>query len=428
MWSDFHIKRPHEDHLSPRAGKGFVRPLLFISSGILFFTFSALSSAIACGQDQQQTVLVHYMPWFASKEVSGQWGWHWKMNRFDPDKIKANGLRDIASHDAPLIGPYDSSDEHLLEYHVQLLKIAGIQGVVIDWYGIADFRDYGMIHRNTERLVKQLKRADLQFAICYEDQSVKHMIEAGELSTDKGITEGTRALKWLAEHLFVDANYIKIQGRPVLLIFGPQYFSKTQWRELASVLPQRPLLFGLPHLVNDGGMDGAFGWPPVSGGREVTRQQWSDYLKQLYLNEQVISVAFPGFKDIYKEAGLHESYGFIDSREGKTLKETLSFAKSSPARILQIATWNDFGEGTVIEPSANHGYRYLEILQQSLSPKSSFSAEDLRLPVRLYQLRKENLDNSQRLAELQRISDQLIQGQCQKARSLIEGWDVGSDK
>jgi hypothetical protein len=32
------------------------------------------------------------------------------------------------------------------------------------------------------------------------------------------------------------------------------------------------------------------------------------------------------------------------------------------------------------------------------------------------------------LAELQRISDQLIQGQCQKARSLIEGWDVGSDQ
>jgi hypothetical protein len=30
--------------------------------------------------------------------------------------------------------------------------------------------------------------------------------------------------------------------------------------------------------------------------------------------------------------------------------------------IIQIATWNDWGEGTVVEPSREFGYRDLELV------------------------------------------------------------------
>jgi len=43
-------------------------------------------------------VMVHYMPWYESKPFSGQWGWHWTMNHFDPDKGQ------LASQFHPLIG------------------------------------------------------------------------------------------------------------------------------------------------------------------------------------------------------------------------------------------------------------------------------------------------------------------------------------
>ncbi|HIE96792.1 MAG TPA: hypothetical protein EYQ63_07210, partial [Fuerstia sp.] len=100
------------------------------------------------------------------------------MNHFDPDNIAANGQREVASHDYPLIGLYDSNDPDALECQVLLMKLAGIDGVIIDWYGTAQFRDYGDVHRNTQHFIKHLKRAGLQFAICYEDQTVKHMMEA----------------------------------------------------------------------------------------------------------------------------------------------------------------------------------------------------------------------------------------------------------
>ena len=68
------------------------------------------------------------------------------------------------------------------------MKFAGIKGVVIDWYGIEDFRDCAMIHRNTKHLIKYIKKAELRFAICYEDQTVKHMIESKFLQKQEGLS------------------------------------------------------------------------------------------------------------------------------------------------------------------------------------------------------------------------------------------------
>src|SRR5262245_642410 len=66
-------------------------------------------------------VYMHYMPWFQSKEVSGYWGSHWRMANKNPDIVDANGKRQIASHYYPLIGPYDSKDPDVIEYHLLLM-------------------------------------------------------------------------------------------------------------------------------------------------------------------------------------------------------------------------------------------------------------------------------------------------------------------
>jgi hypothetical protein len=94
----------------------------------------AASSHTSAAQEKP-LVLAHYMPWHASKAVSGKWGWHWTMDHFDPSIMLWDGKRQAASHDYPLIGLYDSSDDHALECHVLLMKLAGLDGVIVDWYG-----------------------------------------------------------------------------------------------------------------------------------------------------------------------------------------------------------------------------------------------------------------------------------------------------
>ena len=49
---------------------------------IALLWFSLPGAAAEC-----KLVLAHYMPWYESKAVSGQSGWHWTMNKFQSDKV-----------------------------------------------------------------------------------------------------------------------------------------------------------------------------------------------------------------------------------------------------------------------------------------------------------------------------------------------------
>src|SRR5438309_1506680 len=42
-------------------------------------------------------ILAHTMPWFEAKPAHKQWGWHWTMKAFDPDRVHGE-RREIAAH------------------------------------------------------------------------------------------------------------------------------------------------------------------------------------------------------------------------------------------------------------------------------------------------------------------------------------------
>ena len=372
-----------------------------------------------------KTVLVHYMPWYDSKPVSGHWGWHWTMDRFKPEEVNSNGERELASHYRPLIGPYDSNDPNTLECQVLLMKFAGISGVIIDWYGTENFRDYATIHRNSLSLIKYLKQAGLKFAICYEDQSIKHMIEAGKLKKTQEVEHAKQEFKWLEQNWFADPAYVKLKGKPVLLIFGPQHFKKAQWNQITSNLSTQPFLYTLPQLTGQAKGSGVFGWPPVDGGKNVTPANWQKYLRDLYTRsakgESIIAPVFPKFHDIYQQAGVHKSYGYLDDQGGKTFDQTLELAWQSDSPLIQIATWNDYGEGTIIEPTKEFAYRYLESLQNRFAAtgKFAYTLWDLRLPIMLHQLRKHHASNKEITAQLNHASKLLFASRTAEAKMLL---------
>ena len=83
---------------------------------LLLTTWAWLGAAEPPACAPRPMVLVHVMPWFESKAVSGRWGWHWTMEKTDPDKGA------LASHDRPAFGPYDSGDPAVIATQVALMK------------------------------------------------------------------------------------------------------------------------------------------------------------------------------------------------------------------------------------------------------------------------------------------------------------------
>jgi hypothetical protein len=367
-------------------------------------------------------LMAHYMPWYEADPAAKQWGWHWTMNRYRPERV-TNGRPEAASHYRPLLGLYDSNDEDALECHVLLMKLAGIDGVIVDWYGTEAFLDYGIIHRNTRHLVRVIEKAGLKFAVCYEDQTVPKLIAAKRLGEAEAVAHGQRLLRWLEKEWFASPAYLTLEGRPVFLVFGPQYYKNEQWEQIFAGLRRRPQFFTqldrrVPSAV------GGFGWPIPNKGTENSFRELDAYYARAKTWSQQIPPAYPRFHDIYKEAGVHDSYGSIDDRAGKTYEETLERALKSRAAVTQLVTWNDWGEGTMIEPSVEFGYRDLEATQRlrrrHIEPRFRYAARDLRLPVQWFHLRQRYRDNP---AVRAKLGAALHAGQLDKARTLLDTYE-----
>jgi len=367
--------------------------------------------------DSRQLILAHYMPWYEAKPVSPSWGWHWTMNAFDPDK-EVNGRRQIASQFYPLIGPYDSGDPHVLECQLLQMKLAGIDGVIVDWYGLTKFRDYPILHRNTQRLVEQATRLGMKFAICYEDQTIPALVEAGQLSDDRHIEHAMGEIQWLAKNWYPLRGYVRLDGRPILLSFGHNGLTDEEWTRCLADL-ESPVAYFSEHYRRSAAI-GAFDWPiPQEGLRGIERFRESS--KEWPTS---IPVAFPRFVDIYAEAKVHKSWGRIEDDDGKTFKRSMDAALSSRAGIIQIATWNDWGEGTVIEPSLEFGYRDLEVMQQLrrkfVDARFPATADDLRLPMKLLTLRRHSPEKAKQVGQ---IVDLIATGNLEEARSGLRAID-----
>jgi hypothetical protein len=370
-----------------------------------------------CVADEpQQQLLAHYMPWFSADVENGKFGYHWTMNHCDPNRIDESGRREIASHHYPLIGTYDSEDPHVLEYHVLLMKFSDIDGVVFDWYGTRDFWDYQKIDRSTQAMTPWLKKAKLDFTFCYEDQTVKHMINNGKIKASEGIAETVSEFDKLAKEYFEDPSWIRSDGKPILLMFGPQHFTPDSWSKVIAKAKSPPEVYGLSHADPAFKLPGSFAWPPVEGlGKIVPVEKWQGHLRYVYNKEKsrkMIPVVFPEFHDYYAQAKVKDNYGHIDDREGATFRKSLQLARETKAEFVQLVTWNDVGEGTTIEPTREFGYRYLEILiEEHANPK--FTKEDLKLPLELYKLRKAGDDRADA------VSEALFSGRTRRARKLL---------
>lgn len=352
-------------------------------------------------------LLAHYMPWFASRPVSGAWGWHWTMGKTDPDK------GELASHYHPLLGAYDSGDLALIECHVQLLKLAGFDGVLIDWYGDVDCLDYKQIDRNTERLIQALTRAKMKFGLVYEDQTVPQILARTTLPKDQAVTAGQALLARTARRWMRSPQYLTLNGRPLLLVFGPQYYRDAEWPKMLDGLRPTPMLFTLHQPIASA--SGTFDWPLPEGGSDAAEHRRKAYLSANSDPSRMIPVAFPRFHDYYAEAGVRPAYGRVDDADGATYRTSLRESLATHAPFVQVATFNDWGEGTVIEPSQEFGYRDLETTQRLAGVR--FSPQDLRLPIRLYQLRKrQDPTLAPRLAS---ISAELLAGRTASARRQL---------
>jgi len=368
-------------------------------------------------------ILVHYMPWYRGPSIKAQennsssYGGHWTdWGRFNPTQT-TNGRAQIQAKQYPLTGPYHSSNTSLLEYQVSLFIIAGIDGVIFDWYGSYDSNDFLENHGYTVALVNVLRRAGLFHSIMYEDNTLNMMVGKGGNDpapvTDESLRIGRYSFDWAQTNWFAhDPLYIRYEGRPIVFCFGPQHFvTKAQWDQVFINAVPAPFFIDLYNRYPFS--DSTFNWPPVNSGTITSQSEVINRLNQFYnrnisLTYKVASV-FSAFDDFYNWG----SHGHIAYDNGAVFDLTWKRAIAFNPHIIQIVTWNDYGEGTIIEPTIERGYNELEYVQDRVREYNSdfpFTKLDLRWPLEFYKLRYTQTASSAQLAAITAATNALFAG------------------
>ena len=125
----------------------------------------------------------------------------------------------------------------------------------------------------------------------------------------------------------------------------------------------------------------------------------------------------PGFKDYYVEGGWGNGYTYYDDLNGQLFNETLLRAANHPISLLQIITWNDYGEGTIVEPTREFGYKRLEQIQTFLGVQ--YAEAELSMAVTLYKKRKQHKGQVLEDKKLDQVFYYLISLQLDKAKELL---------
>ena len=71
---------------------------------------------------------------------------------------------------------------------------------------------------------------------------------------------------------------------------------------------------------------------------------------------------------------------------------------TNSSAIVQVVTWNDFGEGSMVEPTQEYGYRdlgsYRIVAGNTWNPIFHGNTNDLAMALRFYNLRRQYSTNS----------------------------------
>jgi hypothetical protein len=244
-------------------------------------------------------------------------------------------------------------------------------------------------------------------------------------------------MSYIGSNYINGPNYIKAgpTNSPLLPIFGPITFStSSQWNQILPSLGADPEFLTLPGKSSLAGSnaDGEYAWPY----QDANTTNHLSKLRSFYQSSAPFlktagGVAYPGFNDFYQQGGAGSTLFYIPENNGQTLNDTLSLyndwstgARSGLLDFLQLATFNDFGEGTMFEPTVETGFTYLHELQVFTGAKDptthrALDDSDLQLIYQLYLARKEYASNSATQSLLNQVSTDLATMQIDAARTLL---------
>lgn len=397
-------KRPLREATMPGEITRFSRP------GEAFEPFEPLPP----GTMLRAWVLAYYLPQFHPIPENDAW---WGQGFTEWTNL-ARGMPRFAGHYQPRtprdLGHYRLDDPETLRRQIALAKAAGVHGFVFYFYW---FNGHRLLEKPLELLLADAS-LDIPFCLMWTNENWTRRWDGHDdeilISQDYRPGEDEELVRTFGRH-FADPRYIRLEGRPVLMIYRPglipsAYETISRWRALFRTLCNEDPIFVMGQGFDaadpaEFGMDGAIEFPPHKLTASLPKindsLDWLDMESEphvvSYQDTVAVSLAeptppYPLIKtavpswdnDARREGRGLVVHGSTPAAFGEWVSALVDRAEKVPffgQPLICINAWNEWAEGAYLEPDLHFGSAYLNALGRAVAVESPSRARSRLLLV-----------------------------------------------
>ncbi|MFL9806331.1 glycoside hydrolase family 99-like domain-containing protein [Vibrio cyclitrophicus] len=350
-------------------------------------------------------VIAFYLPQFHPfKENNAWWG-----KGFTEWTNVAKAVPQFEGHYQPRLpsdlGYYDLRLIEVMEEQTKMAAAHGVDGFCFHYYWFAGHR---LMERPIEQYLAAKESIDFPFCLCWANENWSRRWDGSEndiLIAQEHSEEDNEAVFYDLLRHFKDERYITVDGKPVLVIYRPDIIPDingltNQLRALAEKegLPGIHLVatnaFGFDQHV-ELGFDAIVEFPPHNVKAECINYKLNVYNNhfdgavfnyddvveysldriQTMDNKKLASSYYPtvmtGWDNSARKPGKgHVFFGATPRKFQNWLEGCYRWSQNAHpkgAKFVFVNAWNEWAEGTYLEPDKKYGYAYLNAVRSTIN-------------------------------------------------------------
>lgn len=357
-------------------------------------------------------IIAWYLPQYYQMEVNNKY----HGQGFTEWSNTSNTMPQFTGHYQPHIpydvGYYDLTNVETLNRQAYLAKKYGVYGFCFHWYWFSGERTM----EEPPRILLEHPEIDIHYCFNWATENWTSAWDGGtkEVIFEQKIRKND-ARKLMNDLLpyFKDKRYIKIENKPVLSIYRCDMFEKNTFKKLIADMKTIAVENGFPGIyfmltnrvfngdVKEWGLDALVEFPPccvydvckhsVTLPVYVSPNLKADFFDIAPVVENKLYYKNYGSKEIYRSAMV----GFDNTSRRATsgcqivlnstpqnfkswLKGILlesQFSHDDDHNYVFINSWNEWAEGSHLEPDYKYGYAYLQAVSDALQEFNKFDTD-----------------------------------------------------
>ncbi|MEP6906844.1 MAG: glycoside hydrolase family 99-like domain-containing protein [Pseudoxanthomonas sp.] len=342
--------------------------------------------------------IAFYLPQFHPIAENNEW---WGRGFTEWTNV-SRAMPQYVGHDQPHLpgelGFYDLRLVDNMRRQAELARLYGVHGFCFHHYWFSGRR---LLERPIDQLIAH-PDIDLPFCLCWANENWTRRWDGH----DEDVLLGQRYtpeddLAFIVDLLpyLRDSRYIKIDGRPLIIVYRPSLLpdcSRTLqiWRERCREEGIGEIFLAMVQFDIDDpntlGFDAAIEFPPhklarglpcINERMEIINPEYAgyivDYQDLVASGKNWPEPAYPLFKGVAprwdneaRKPGRGYTFaGSTPEHYGGWLQSAITYARSHPVSgesIVFINAWNEWAEGAHLEPDRKYGYAYLQATRDAL--------------------------------------------------------------